>query len=323
MPAIPVKHTKTTNAPWDAGAARKDLKEGQPASYYRDEFAWVDGAGDPTEKGSYKFPHHMVSSDGTVGDANIRACQSAIGILNGGMGGSQIPAGDHEAVYAHLAAHLKDANLTPPDLKKNSAPTDAKQFRINTIEKLQYRAASGDAPATVEGHAAVFNTLSPPLWQLGGAREQIIPGAFQRALSRGDDVKLLINHDASLILARSLSGTLQLKEDDKGLWFSASLPNTSYANDLKESMARGDVSQCSFAFCVDDADMEMVNGEPVQNVRSVQLSDVSIVTYPAYPETDASLRGRYQEIINTLNTTDDATVQANIRKRQIQMLELS
>src|SRR5579864_4734549 len=102
MPAIPYRKTPTTRAPWDAGAARKDLKEGQAKSYYEEEFAWVDPEADPTTKAAYKFPHHQVSTDGTIGDANLDACQNAIDIMNGADGGSQIPAEEHQAVYDHL-----------------------------------------------------------------------------------------------------------------------------------------------------------------------------------------------------------------------------
>ncbi len=183
-----------------------------------------------------------------------------------------------------------------------------KHFRINTNKKFVFRAAEDGTPNKVEGHAAVFNVMSEPLWELGGACEMILPGAFTRAIAEGDDVKALINHDASLLLARSSSGTLQLAEDEVGLWFSFTLPNTSYANDLKESMQRGDISQCSFAFCIDDADMQMRDGQPCQMIRSVSLSDVSVVTYPAYPQTDAALRSHYEAIIKALPVENNADI---------------
>jgi HK97 family phage prohead protease len=191
-----------------------------------------------------------------------------------------------------------------------------KQFRINTKGPISFRSeVAGTTGNTVEGHAAVFSVMSEPLWELGGAREMLLPGCFAAALARQDDCKLLINHDASLLLARNLSGTLTLREDVVGLWFSATLPDTSYANDLKESMRRGDISQCSFAFCIDDASLEIVAGEPVQMIRSVSLSDVSVVTYPAYPQTDASLRSQYQELIAALRTQQAAENPSDINTK--------
>src|SRR6185437_1457957 len=188
--------------------------------YYREEFAWVDPDGDPTVKSSYKFPHHHVSTDGTIGDANIKACQSAIGVLNGGMGGSQIPASDHAAVHDHLAAHLKDAGLDVAPLKENQESSPDRQYRSFTIPNVSFRAQQDGQPARVSGHASVFNTPSEPLWCYGGAREIIVPGAFTRAIGQNpDDVRLLINHDPNLVLARNTANTLTLREDGVGLYF--------------------------------------------------------------------------------------------------------
>ena len=40
-----------------------------------------------------------------------------IGVLNGGRGGTTIPDADRQGVWNHLAKHLRDADLTPPELK--------------------------------------------------------------------------------------------------------------------------------------------------------------------------------------------------------------
>ncbi len=337
MPAIEYQKTPTTKAPWDAGVARKHLKEDQTKQYYEKEFAWVDGESDGTHKGDYKFPHHQVDTDGTIGDANLNACQSAIDILNGGMGGSQIPAADHEAVHAHLAHHLKDANPekeVTPLKKSDNAP---KNLRSMTIP-VKFRAAADGKPATVSGHAAVFNSLSQPLWELGYGREMIAPGAFSRAISEPDDIRLLINHDANLVLARNISGTLSLKEDEVGLYFEAQLGDQSYAKDLQISMERGDITGCSFAFTIDDAVSEVQDGENISIIKAASLSDVSIVTYPAYLAASASLRGRelFFKNIRELNKNENTSgspeekhdsanrwsAEVTIRERELEILKL-
>jgi hypothetical protein len=90
--------------PNDSGAgARKRL------------FAWIeDGA--RTESAG-KFPHHDVTAQGKVGPANIRACSSGIGILNGGRGGADISRAARLSVYRHLATHIRDAGREPPELR--------------------------------------------------------------------------------------------------------------------------------------------------------------------------------------------------------------
>lgn len=119
--AIGVHHTETATGDWDGPAAKARLRNDGDAAYYRKAYAWVDSDGDPDTKASYKFIHHDVSSSGSVGAANLTAVSSAIAVLNGGRGGTTIPADDRQGVYRHLAAHLRDADREPPEL--NSATT--------------------------------------------------------------------------------------------------------------------------------------------------------------------------------------------------------
>jgi HK97 family phage prohead protease len=139
------------------------------------------------------------------------------------------------------------------------------------------------------GHAAVFDSLSE---NLGGFREVIKRGAFKDVLT--DDVRLLVNHDSNLLLARTASGTLTLEEKPEGLFVEADIDaRQSYANDLKIAMERGDMNQMSFAFGsgVEDDWEEDGEGRLVRTIKRFKsLFDVSAVTYPAYPATDAGFR---------------------------------
>jgi Escherichia/Staphylococcus phage prohead protease len=117
MPYIRVHHTATTDDSWDGSANEARLRDEASAKYYRRSFAWYDDEADLETKSAYKFVHHAVSSTGKVGAANTKAASSGIGVLNGGRSGTTIPRKDREGVYRHLAAHLKDAGDTPPDLK--------------------------------------------------------------------------------------------------------------------------------------------------------------------------------------------------------------
>lgn len=119
MPAIPFKKTATdNNSPWNGPANEARLK-GDKASNMAC-FAWVDPTGDPNSKSSFKFPHHNVAPDGSVGAANIKGCTAAIAVLNGGRGGANMPSSDRQGVYNHVAGHIKDAGGTPAPLKGGS-----------------------------------------------------------------------------------------------------------------------------------------------------------------------------------------------------------
>ncbi|MEG3640671.1 HK97 family phage prohead protease [Magnetococcus sp. PR-3] len=145
----------------------------------------------------------------------------------------------------------------------------------------------GDGKKMIRGHAAVFNKLSE---NLGGFREQIAPGAFDDVLN--DDVRALINHDGNLILGRTVSGTLRINQDANGLSYELDPPDTQYARDLLVSLLRGDITQSSFAFTVDEEDWdEDGDGRVIRTIQKVKrLYDVSPVTYPAYPDATVGLR---------------------------------
>lgn len=148
---------------------------------------------------------------------------------------------------------------------------------------------SGEKPV-IRGYAALFNTLSE---DLGGFREQLAAGAFSDALSNSD-VRALINHDPNLVLGRDRAGTLAMREDATGLQVEISPPETQYARDLVEVMKRGDVSQMSFAFTVAKEDQAWTRdgtGPWLRTIKRIsRLFDVSVVTYPAYPQTSAAVR---------------------------------
>ena len=171
---------------------------------------------------------------------------------------------------------------------------------FNTVEKVQeesrsnkrsYEQRAFDTRAevtgrTIRGYASVFNSLSE---DLGGFREVIAPGAFSDVLN--DDVRALYNHSPDYLLARTSSGTLQIGQDERGLWYEFEAPNTSYANDIIELMKRGDLKESSFGFIVGKDSWRMKDGQPFRTIEKVaSLLDVSPVVYPAYPAATSGLR---------------------------------
>lgn len=115
--AIASHLTATSGASWDGPANEARLDSS--AASLRSAMAWLDPDGDPDAKASYAFVHHFVGADGDVGSASTVACSSAIGILNGGRGaGSDARWWDSRSgIHAHLARHLRDADLEPPELR--------------------------------------------------------------------------------------------------------------------------------------------------------------------------------------------------------------
>lgn len=143
---------------------------------------------------------------------------------------------------------------------------------------------------TLGGYAAVYGQDSREIVENGRRfTERIAPGAFNESLSSGADVKLYYNHDTSMPLARTRSGTLTLKSDRNGLAFTASLPETTLGNDVRALIERGDLSgEMSFGFIVTEDSWSKDRSSRL--VKRAQLLEVSIVQDAAYPQTSSSLR---------------------------------
>ena len=151
----------------------------------------------------------------------------------------------------------------------------------------------GDKP-TIEGYFAVFNSN----YEIDrGMSESIAPGAFSGALTR--DIRALVNHDTTLVLGRNKAGTLELREDEHGLWGSVEVnPNDRAAMDLYERVKRGDVDQCSFGFSTYEQDTDVrENGDVHWTLTRVDLDEVSCCTFPAYDATSISARAAERDDI--------------------------
>lgn len=179
--------------------------------------------------------------------------------------------------------------------------------RIFGLSEL--RAEGEGEGRTLSGYAAVFNLLSEEMW---GMRERIRPGAFAKTIQEGD-IRACWNHNADYVLGRTKTGTLKLWEDERGLKVEIKPPATSWADDCVESIRRGDVDQMSFGFQTVRDFWEGEEGQQVRTLVEVRLFEVSPVTFPAYPQTDISVRA-LQEEIGRLRNPDPAEVRALIER---------
>ncbi|QPA31621.1 HK97 family phage prohead protease [Thermaerobacillus caldiproteolyticus] len=169
---------------------------------------------------------------------------------------------------------------------------DEKEKRIFTLSNIEIRAGTEGNSQVIEGYASIFNspTMIGDMFQ-----ETIAPGAFAKSLAEQADIRALFNHNWDYVLGRTRSGTLTLEEDDKGLKFRVTPPDTSWAKDLMISMQRGDINQCSFGFQV-VKDSWNWDVEPAQRtVQEVKLYEISIVSLPAYEDTEAYVRDKFTE----------------------------
>jgi len=143
----------------------------------------------------------------------------------------------------------------------------------------------------LEGYALKFNQYSR---DLGGFVEKIDPKALKS--SDYSDVVAAFNHDSNLVLARYFANevsTLELKVDETGLLFRFDIPNLTYAKDLAENIRLNNIKHCSFAFTIvpNSDTWERIDNQLVRTITKIEkLVDVSIVTNPAYYNTNIDVR---------------------------------
>ena len=146
----------------------------------------------------------------------------------------------------------------------------------------------------IEGYFAVFNSVYEIF---PGMTESVAPGAFSKTLD--GDIRALIDHETMYVLGRNQAGTLELREDDKGLWGSILInPNDQDAMNLYSRVERGDVNQCSFGFDILSEETDFrENGDVHWTIKEVRLYEVSVCTFPAYSETQVEARRKDKELI--------------------------
>ena len=175
------------------------------------------------------------------------------------------------------------------DIERRYVPAD--ELPVELEER------SAEAPR-IKGISPPFNSKSV---DLGGFREVFAPGAFDRVVGRkrtdprgGVDVVALFNHDQNLVLGRTTSGTLDLAQNDRGLAYAITPPDTMLGRDLLTLIRRGDIYGASFAFSVAPGGenwTQEADGTSLRTITAVgDLYDVSVVTRPAYPQSTAALR---------------------------------
>jgi hypothetical protein len=136
---------------------------------------------------------------------------------------------------------------------------------------------------SLTGYAATFDTEA----RIGNFTEVVRAGAFRDSLAENRDILAMVDHDATRVLGRTRTGTLELREDEKGLAFSLDVPDTQAGNDVLALAERGDLGGMSFGFIPTDERWEGRTRE----LHGIDLREVSVVAaWPAYDGTSVAPR---------------------------------
>jgi len=143
---------------------------------------------------------------------------------------------------------------------------------------------SNEGSGTISGYAATFTHE-----QADSYGDVIAKGAFLESIEAikesGNPIPLLWNHDSADL--KAYIGTVtELHEDDHGLYFEASFDDTEEAQRARKLAADGRICKLSFAYTVlDQAEVELDDGRKANELRKLDIHEVSLVLYPANPDT--------------------------------------
>ncbi|MAU89680.1 MAG: HK97 family phage prohead protease, partial [Flavobacteriaceae bacterium] len=189
-----------------------------------------------------------------------------------------------------VARHENDRSTRPQPVIQSAGIIKAMSENKETrYFELRAEASIETDDLIFTGYASVFNTPYSVADSRGVYNEIVNPGAFSKTLNEQDDVKFLINHDG-IPLARTKSGTLELREDEHGLFVKAALDEANpKVAEISSALKRGDLSEMSFGFhAIKD---EFNDSGETRTLKELRLLDVSVVTWPANPATVGKIRG--------------------------------
>ena len=210
-----------------------------------------------------------------------------------------------------VARHEDDRSKSRPQ-PSNQAVGIIKRMSENKETRFFELRAEADIDSDdliFTGYASVFDSPYRVADSRGVYNEIVNPGAFSKTLDEQDDVKFLINHDG-IPLARTKSKTLELREDEHGLFVKAKLDESNpKVAEIASALKRGDLSEMSFGFhAIKD---EFSDSGETRTLKELRLLDVSVVTWPANPATLASIRGvdlgELQEVLAEVRSDQEPT----------------
>jgi len=183
------------------------------------------------------------------------------------------------------------------------------EHRTMRMEGMKIR--EEDGKRRLEGYFSVFDQ---PYEVVPGWVETIAPGAFDRALRSGRDVKVLWNHDTNIVLGSTENRTAELREDARGLFGGVEInENDQDAKNVYARVDRRDVTGCSFGFEISRME-ESWDEDGTYRTRIMEvfpLYEVSPCTFPAYTQTSVTARAK-----ETLEAAKKKLAQAKEEKQK-------
>lgn len=140
-------------------------------------------------------------------------------------------------------------------------------------EFIELKAVPEGKNLFIEGYAAIFNVED-------SYNDIILPGAFSKAISgkEGKRIRLCYQHDMDDVVGK----IVEMKEDERGLWFKAKISNTTLGRDLAELISDEAINEISIGYMA--AVWEMDDIRNIRKLKEVKLYEISFVSRAANPQ---------------------------------------
>ena len=171
---------------------------------------------------------------------------------------------------------------------------EERNFEITDVRE------AGDGGKYIEGYAIVFESNSVDM----GFIERVAPTALDRSLrdaAAGQaNIYAFWSHNTAIPLGSTKSGKLHLEKDARGLKFR--LDTSRLSREQVAAVRDGDM-QMSFGFCTrSDVWEKGADGKDHRTLLDIDLTEVSPVAMPAYPDTSAAIRSLEQHVASAVTT---------------------
>jgi uncharacterized protein len=157
-------------------------------------------------------------------------------------------------------------------------------------EICQLKAVGDDENMLVEGYGAVFGNVD-------AYGDVIVPGAFTKTLIDNPKPKMLWQHDA----AEVIGVWEEIKEDNYGLYMRGRILDTTRGSDAHKLLKAGALDGMSIGFRLVEWAQRSKPEDPKRTIKSVDLLEVSLVTFPA----NGKARVTYVKSADTIQTIRD------------------
>mgnify|MGYP002640350165 CR=1 FL=1 len=149
----------------------------------------------------------------------------------------------------------------------------------------------------IRGLAIPYNRMS---LDLGGFRERILPGSFDKILNRERgrrEILSFYNHNDDFLLGRESAGTLEIVSDERGISYIVEPPDTTAGRDVLALVRSRNLQGSSFAFSVSQKGGERFttdeNGKAIREiVEASGLYEMGPVNVPAYGRSTSAVVSR-------------------------------